>query len=273
MDNMDNKMDNKIIEVIEVETTTFDCVCGKEFKYRSGLCKHKKKCAHTLQCEKESNKSEVVHIAVDSTETNFLHELILQNKELRSMIIDQHKQHEETIKEIIPKIGHTINNNQQYTIQMYLNEKCKDALNIGDFINSLQITLDDLNMTTNQGLIEGVTLTMMRGLEKLQVHERPIHCSDLKREIMYIKHENEWFRDANNDKLKNTIEKVADKQLQSIEKWEENNPGYMNNTDGQEKYLQFMGNATIDLKDDPKKMNKIIKNVSKEVYITKDEIQ
>ena len=273
MDNMDNKMDNKIIEVIEVETTTFDCTCGKEFKYRSGLCKHKKKCAHTLQCEKESNKSEIVHTAVESTESNFLHELILQNKELRSMIIDQHKQHEETIKEIIPKIGHTINNNQQYTIQMYLNEKCKDALNIGDFINSLQITLDDLNMTTNQGLIEGVTLTMMRGLEKLQVHERPIHCSDLKREIMYIKDENEWFRDANNDKLKNTIEKVADKQLQSIETWEENNPGYMNNVDGQEKYLQLMGNASVDLKDDPKKMNKIIKNVSKEVYITKDEIQ
>jgi hypothetical protein len=189
------------------------------------------------------------------------------------MIIDQHKQHEEAIKEIIPKIGNTINNNQQYTIQMYLNEKCKDALNIGDFINSLQITLDDLNMTTNQGLIEGVTLTMMRGLEKLQVHERPIHCSDLKREIMYIKDENEWNRDANNDKLKNTIEKVADKQLQSFEKWEEHNPGYMNNTDGQEKYLQFMGNATVDLKDDPKKMNKIIKNVSKEVYITKDVIQ
>ena len=226
-----------------------------------------------MQCEKEANKSEIVHTAVESTESNFLHELILQNKELRSMIIDQHKQHEETIKEIIPKIGHTINNNQQYTIQMYLNEKCKDALNIGDFINSLQITLDDLNMTTNQGLIEGVTLTMMRGLEKLQVHERPIHCSDLKREIMYIKDENEWFRDANNDKLKNTIEKVADKQLQSIETWEENNPGYMNNSDGQEKYLQLMGNATIDLKDDPKKMNKIIKNVSKEVYITKDEIQ
>jgi len=226
-----------------------------------------------MQCEKEAIKPAVIHTVGESTETNFLHELILQNKELRSMIIDQHKQHEEAIKEIIPKIGNTINNNQQYTIQMYLNEKCKDALNIGDFINSLQITLDDLNMTTNQGLIEGVTLTMMRGLEKLQVHERPIHCSDLKREIMYIKDENEWNRDANNDKLKNTIEKVADKQLQSFETWEEHNPGYMNNTDGQEKYLQFMGNASVDLKDDQKKMNKIIKNVSKGVYITKDVIQ
>jgi hypothetical protein len=112
----------------------------------------------------------------------------------------------------------------------------------------------------------------MRGLEKLQVHERPIHCSDLKREIMYIKDADQWNRDENNDKLKNTIERVADKQLQSFQTWEENNPDYMNNIHGQEKYIQFMGNATIDLKDDQKKMNKIIKNVSKEVYITKDNI-
>lgn len=155
---------------------------------------------------------------------------------------------------------------------MFLNEKCKNALNISDFINSLQITLEDLNMTTNRGLIEGVTLTMMRGLEKLQVHERPIHCSDLKREIMYIKDADQWNRDENNDKLKDTIERVADKQLQSFQTWEDSNPDYMNNKDGQEKYLQFMGNATVDLKDDPKKMNKIIKNVSKEVYIAKDNI-
>jgi len=95
----------------------------------------------------------------------------------------------------------------------------------------------------------------------------------LKREVLYIKDENAWNRDANNDILKASIEKVADKQLQSLETWEESNPDYMNNKHGQEKYLQFMGNATINLKDDPKKMNKIIKNVSKEVYITKDNIQ
>lgn len=269
LDNLDNKMDNeKKEELVEKIKPIYVCNCGKEFKYQSGLCKHKKKCTLIVNSEKSEE-----HIVVEETkESTILQELISQNKELRNMIIDQHKQHEETIKEIIPKIGNTINNNQQYTIQMFLNEKCKNALNISDFINSLQITLEDLDMTTNRGLIEGVTLTMMRGLEKLQLHERPIHCSDLKREILYIKDENEWNRDSNNGILKNSIEKVADKQLQSFQKWEENNPDYMNNKDGQDKYLQFMGNATIDLKDDPKKMNKIIKNVSKEVYITKDTI-
>lgn len=269
LDNLDNKMDKKTAIVVEKEKPGFVCSCGKEFKYQSGLCKHKKKCAHNGELEKGAIENEEVN-AVEKNDSSILQELISQNKELRNMIIDQHKQHEETIKEIIPKIGNTINNNQQYTIQMFLNEKCKNALNISDFINSLQITLEDLNMTTNRGLIEGVTLTMMRGLEKLQVHERPIHCSDLKREIMYIKDADQWNRDENNDKLKDTIERVADKQLQSFQTWEDSHPDYMNNKDGQEKYLQFMGNATVDLKDDPKKMNKIIKNVSKEVYIAKD---
>ncbi len=269
LDNLDNKMDKKTAIVVEKEKPGFVCSCGKEFKYQSGLCKHKKKCAHNGEPEKTMEEKEHV-VAHEKNDSSILQELISQNKELRNMIIDQHKQHEETIKEIIPKIGNTINNNQQYTIQMFLNEKCKDALNISDFINSLQITLEDLNMTTNRGLIEGVTLTMMRGLEKLQIHERPIHCSDLKREIMYIKDADQWNRDENNDKLKDTIERVADKQLQSFQTWEDSHPDYMNNKDGQEKYLQFMGNATVDLKDDPKKMNKIIKNVSKEVYIAKD---
>ena len=273
LDNLDNKMDNKKTPETIVEDGRFHCNCGKEFKYQSGLCKHKKKCGSIGNVEKEAVITETNCVVEESSDTSILHELISQNKELHNMIMDQHKQHEDTIKEIIPKIGNTINNNQQYNIQMFLNDKCKNALNISDFINSLQITLEDLNMTTDRGLIEGVTLTMMRGLEKLQIHERPIHCSDLKREVLYIKDENAWNRDANNDILKASIEKVADKQLQSLETWEESNPDYMNNKHGQEKYLQFMGNATINLKDDPKKMNKIIKNVSKEVYITKDNIQ
>lgn len=281
LDNLDNKMDNDEENEIIEDVVKFSCICGKEFKYQSGLCKHKKKCQIIIQQDNSvivnENDVESCSSSVNTKEdyvkeTSIIHELINQNKELRTMLIEQHKQHEEAIKEIIPKIGNTINNNQQYTIQMFLNDKCKNALNISDFINSLQITLEDLNMTTNRGLIEGVTLTMMRGLEKLQLHERPIHCSDLKREIMYIKDDDEWNRDSNHNKLKTSIETVADKQLQSFQKWEEDNPGYMEHKDGQEKYLQFMGNATIDLKDDPKKMNKIIKNVSKEVYLTKDTI-
>ena len=263
MNNLDNE--KNAVKSLTGEEERFVCSCGKSFKYQSGLCKHKKKCK--IDCS-ESIK-ETVEEPVNSS---LIQNLIYQNKELQNMIVKQQSQYEDTLKEIIPKIGNTINNNQQYTIQMFLNDKCKNALNLEDFINSLQITLDDLDITTNRGLIEGVTYSVLKGLEKLQIHERPIHCSDLKREIMYIKDQDAWNRDQNNDMLKQSINKVADKQLKSFPKWEEGHPDYLDNDLEQEKYMQFMGNATMDLSEDPKAISKIIKNVGKEVYISKDNI-
>lgn len=268
-----HKMDNESIEKnaesnIEKEER-FSCICGKSFKFQSGLCKHKNKCVKVL-------KESISLVSTENSSNNdnsLIQELIYQNKELQTMIVEQHKHHEEAIKEIIPKIGNTINNNQQYTIQMFLNDKCKNAINIGEFISSLQITLDDLDMTTNRGLIEGITYTVLKGLEKLQLHERPIHCSDVKRDIMYIKDSDVWNKDVDNNKLKESIEVIANKQLQSFQKWEEGHPNYLENKDEQDKYVQFIGNATVDLNDDQKTMNKIIKNVGKEVYIAKDNLQ
>jgi hypothetical protein len=263
MNNLDNE--KNAIKSLTGEEERFVCSCGKSFKYQSGLCKHKKKCK--IDC------SEPIKETVDEpVNSSLIQNLIFQNKELQNMIVKQQSQYEDTLKEIIPKIGNTINNNQQYTIQMFLNDKCKNALNLEDFINSLQITLDDLDITTNRGLIEGVTYSVLKGLEKLQIHERPIHCSDLKREIMYIKDHDAWNRDQNNDMLKQSISKVADKQLKSFPKWEEGHPDYLDNDLEQEKYMQFMGNATMDLNEDPKAISKIIKNLGKEVYISKDNI-
>ena len=263
MNNLDNEKNAEKSKIIVEER--FVCSCGKSFKYQSGLCKHKKKCK--IDC------SEPMKETVDEpVNSSLIQNLIYQNKELQNMIVKQQSQYEDTLKEILPKIGNTINNNQQYTIQMFLNDKCKNALNLEDFINSLQITLDDLDITTNRGLIEGVTYSVLKGLEKLQIHERPIHCSDLKREIMYIKDQDAWNRDQNNDMLKQSINKVADKQLKSFPKWEEGHPDYLDNDLEQEKYMKFMGNATVDLSEDPKAISKIIKNVGKEVYISKDNI-
>lgn len=263
MNNLDNEKNAEKSKTVVEER--FICSCGKSFKYQSGLCKHKKKCK--IDC------SEPLKETVDEpVNSSLIQNLIYQNKELQNMIVKQQSQYEDTLKEIIPKIGNTINNNQQYTIQMFLNDKCKNALNLEDFINSLQITLDDLDITTNRGLIEGVTYSVLKGLEKLQIHERPIHCSDLKREIMYIKDQDAWNRDQNNDMLKQSINKVADKQLKSFPKWEEGHPDYLVNDLEQEKYMKFMGNATVDLSEDPKAISKIIKNVGKEVYISKDNI-
>lgn len=263
MNNLDNE--KNAVKSLTSEEERFVCSCGKSFKYQSGLCKHKKKCK--VDCSEPIKET-----ADEPVNSSLIQNLIYQNKELQNLIVKQQSQYEDTLKEIIPKIGNTINNNQQYTIQMFLDDKCKNALNLEDFINSLQITLDDLDITTNRGLIEGVTYSVLKGLEKLQIHERPIHCSDLKREIMYIKDQDAWNRDQNNDMLKQSINKVADKQLKSFPKWEEGHPDYLDNDLEQEKYMQFMGNATMDLTEDPKAISKIIKNVGKEVYISKDNI-
>jgi hypothetical protein len=195
-------------------------------------------------------------------------------KSMFMTLVKQNADLQKTIQDIVPKIGNTTNNtfNNRIDIHMYLNEHCKEALNIRDFINSLQISMEDLNQTAETGLIEGVTSTMIKGLEKLQLHERPIHCSDIKRDIMYIKDQNVWDKDNNNEKLKKSIEDVADKQLQSFSTWEDGDPHYLESDEGKNKYVNFVGNASIDLGEDKKKMNKIIKIIGKEVYLPKDDI-
>jgi hypothetical protein len=238
----------------------FKCNCGRIYKFASGLSRHKMNCQNqnmTVSSKEDKN---------DDQELDY--------KSMFLTLVKQNADLQQTIQEIVPKIGNTTNNtiNQKIDIQLFLQDNCKNALNIHEFINSLQITIDDLKQTTNTGLIEGVTNTMIKGLLKLELHERPIHCSDPKRDIMYIKDANVWDKDNNNEKLKKTIEEVADKQLQSFSTWEQAHPDYLLTEDGKNKYMKFLGNASVDLHEDKKKMNKIIKNIGKEVYLNKDDI-
>lgn len=235
----------------------YKCNCGRNYKFASGLSRHKMTCVID---------TEEIHDDFDDDEPNY--------KTMFMTLVKQNADLQNTIQTIVPKIGNTTNNtyNQKIDIHMYLNEHCKEALNIRDFIKSLQITLEDINHTADTGLIEGVTNTMIKGLEKLQVHQRPIHCADIKRDVMYIKDHNVWDKDSNNEKLKKTIEEVADKQLQSYSLWEDENPNYLESEEGKNKYVNFVGNASVDLNEDTKKMNKIIKIIGKEVYLPKDDI-
>ena len=247
----DNTKGSKII------SNAYNCECGRSYKFASGLSRHKMSC-----------KIETIEKHIDSTtdEPNY--------KTMFMTLVKQNADLQKTIQDIVPKIGNTTNNtyNNRIDIHMYLNEHCKEALNIRDFINSLQISIEDLNHTAESGLINGVTSTMIKGLEKLQLHERPIHCSDTKRDIMYIKDQNVWDKDNNNEKLKKTIEEIADKQLHSFSTLEDGNIYYLDSEEGKNKYMDFVGNASVDLNEDTKKMNKIIKIIGKEVYLPKDDI-
>jgi len=251
MEPNDNKKSSKN------EASVFKCNCGKIYKFASGLSRHKMNCKNDTEQKNDDFKDDEIDY-----------------KSMFMTLVQQNVDLQKTIQTIVPKIGNTTNNtyNNRIDIHMYLNEHCKEALNIRDFINSLQITIDDLNQTAEAGLIEGVTSTMIKGLEKLQIHERPIHCSDSKRDIMYIKDQNVWDKDSNNEKLKKSIEEIADKQLQTFCSLENSDPYYLESEEAKNKYVNFVGNASIDLNEDKKKMNKIIKIIGKEVYLNKDDI-
>lgn len=166
-------------------------MCGKTYKYRPGLAKHKRSCvAFNTPVEttpvleiKETEIYKQMHEQIDSK----------TDKELKDLVKDLIKQNSElvkTINEIVPKIDTTnniTNNNTNFNLNVFLNEKCKDALNINDFIESLKITLDDLDFSNKNGMVQGISNLMIKGLKELDIHKRPIHCIDAKRDIIYIK--------------------------------------------------------------------------------------
>ena len=160
----------------------------------------------------------------------------------------------------------------KFNIQVFLNEDCKDALNLNEFINTLNLELKDLHETRRNGFISGITNIFVRELNQLDLHKRPIHCSDLKRETLYIKNNNEWEKD-NPDKqlIKSAIAGVAKRQINKIKEWETANPDWNKTDAGTTEYIEMVRNVT-DMGEDSardKNENKIIKSIAKEVLIDK----
>jgi hypothetical protein len=187
--------------------------------------------------------------------------LIEQNGKLQEQLVSLSKE-----KSVVNNI---VNNTNNFNLNIFLNEKCKDALNISDFIQSLKITLDDLMYTKNKGLVEGITNVMIRGLRKLDVYKRPIHCTDTKRETMYIKDCEKWEKDDNHDKIKNTIVKIANKERNMISAWVDENPDWFDTEATQIEYLTMVRNVCEPIENDERCEKKIIRNISREVFLDK----
>jgi hypothetical protein len=254
-------------------SSSFGCICGKVYKYRPGLAKHKRTCLATdapfLEVkEKEMDKQMEMqmHDQIDSK----------TDKELKDLVKDLIKQNGElvkTINEIVPKIGTTnniTNNNTNFNLNVFLNEKCKDALNISDFIDSLKITLDDLLFSKKNGISKGITDVMIKGLKELDVYKRPIHCTDIKRDIMYIKDEDKWHKDDNHNKIKNTIVKIADKERSALQLWANNNPDWIETESKQIEYLTMVRSICEPIENYNNYERKIIKHIEKEIIIDKN---
>lgn len=253
--------------------------CGKHFKHIQSLNRHKKK------CDVEENSSNNIKITCneeepDNTYNHYKHYETNETRELKEMIttlvkqnqgiIEENKEMRNIVTSMIPKIGNnnytTINN--KLDIKLYLNEQCKDAINLSDFIESLKLELVDLDETSRKGYISGMTNIFLRELKQLDIHKRPIHCSDFKREVMYIKDNDIWEQDnEEKDIMKNAIQNVEKKQINKIEEWENENPNWSITNDGKKNYVNLVKNITSVESEKDKYQNKIIRSIAKEVIL------
>ena len=259
-------------KVPENADKSYTCSCGKKYKHMSSLCNHKRLCTgfKTLQTEQttvapEANKK-LDHEAL-------IQELMKQNNEFKTMLIEQNTKIMELAKEGKYITNNTTNNNN-FNLNFFLNEQCKDALNIMDFINQLQLNTTDLDMVGRLGYSEGISKLFIRGLKELDVFKRPIHCSDLKREVLYVKDKDSWEKDNDEkNKMKNAIKYIAAKNFKQINEWREKNPesddyDSQRHMDYHQIVIHSMGGSTKE--EDEKHYNKIIKNVAQEVTIDKN---
>jgi len=244
----------------------YNCECGKIYSHHSSLWKHKQLC-------KNEESNDILDIFSDK---NIILEILKSNKEFKDIIIEQGK----NMLEMANKIGSNncnnntnSNNNTHFNLQFFLNETCKDALNLTDFVEQFKLQLSDLDMVGRVGYTEGMSKLFIKNLNELDVHKRPIHCSDLKRETLYVKDKDTWEKEnSENVKLKQAIKKVEHKNIKQIPQWKEENPTAddtetKKHMEYQNILLEVMGGSTLE--DDNKKHEKIIKNIAKEVAIEK----
>ena len=231
----------------------------------------KKKCNYEEICEEIVEKKPDKELELKDM---FL-TVVNENKELRSMMVEQQKTimaQSKQMTEIIPKIGNnnsttnnnTINNNQRVSINVFLNEKCKDAINMSDFIKSISVSLEQLDFTKTQGLEKGISNVIMENMNKLSLYERPMHCTDTKRETIYIKDNDTWEKDKDKSKLKNAIRKTSNKNYTALTNWRKENPDFMEDDDKQMFYARAMSTLgkPMDGVDD-----KIVKKICSNTYL------
>jgi hypothetical protein len=242
--------------------------CNNTYKNRSGLWKH----IQSLHTDEVYDVKTIVDTLNNDIELKKF--LIEQNQQLMDQLSQQNKQ----IIELSSKTSitnNTTNNttNNNFNLQFFLNETCKDALNITDFVNQLQVGIKDLEATGRLGYVEGISKIFINGLKQLDINQRPVHCSDSKRETMYIKDENQWTKDdIENIVLTNAIRSVAHKNIQQIPVWTEEHPEHKDlSSKYNDKYMKLVSEAMpgSTKEESDKNYKKIVKNIMKESVIEK----
>ncbi len=260
------------------DDNAFQCICcGKQYKHASSLSKHKKKCNKFCD-DKLPNKMEKNDL-LNLNGTELIMTLINENKDFKNIIIEQSKtlvEQNKTIQDLVQKVGNNNNNvnsnNKTFNLQVFLNETCKNAMSINDFIESIQPTLQDLENVGRVGYAEGISNIIINKLNTMEITRRPIHCTDTKREVTYIKSDDEWNKELDDKPLLlRAIKEVANKNIQNIMEWQKANPG-CNQADSRKNdmFLNIVSNSMCgsDKEETNKNFGKIISKISKEVSLS-----
>tara|TARA_B100000780_G_scaffold127275_1_gene89191 strand:- start:1684 stop:2577 length:894 start_codon:yes stop_codon:yes gene_type:complete len=233
--------------------------CDRIFKSNSGLWKHNQICQKTVKHTESGVSAE------------FLTEFMLKQQQANAEMMKNAVV--SAMKDIAPHMGNNnttntnSNNTNQFNINVFLNEDCKQAINMSDFIKSIEVSLEQLDLTKTKGLEKGITQVIMDNMNKLSIYERPLHCTDAKRETLYIKDNDKWEKDNDRTKIKEIIKKTQNKNYTALTNWTKENPKFMNDDAKQMYYAKAMSQVgkSIDGVDE-----KIIKQVCKQTYVKDD---
>ena len=276
--NEQNDLSNVKIDIsnnkIDDLNTFFKCECGRKYPYRSSLYNHKKKCLINSNNIIEKNSSNISKDNHHEDLKELVCKLINDNNEIKNTLIEENKElkkqlenKDKQINELIPKIGDNIITNN-YNINIFLNEKCKDALNINEFIEKIQTSINLIDFKKQDNLNEELNELILENINKLGIFKRPLHCTDVKREILYIKDNNSWFKDDKKNNIKKVIKNVTSHQYKALHKWIDENKDNQNDEvkkDCFAKSLSLLG------KDNDKANTKLIKSLCNNTYL-KDNI-
>jgi hypothetical protein len=255
------------------------CSCGNSYKHRQSLHNHKLKCNTTTKEIVITNAQQLnTDIVID-----LLQKQMVENQEMRKLLMEQQKQNTELTKQLTeisskPTMSNSMNTiNKSFNLNFFLNEQCKDALNISEFVDILKLEIEDLENTGRVGFVEGISKILMKNLRQLDQFKRPIHCSDLKRDVLYIKDKNKWEKENDErDKLKKAIKEIANKNIMQISEWVSQNPECKDyDSKKNDQYMNIVYNAMSgsSVEEQESNINKIVKNITKEVVIEKKNLQ
>ena len=239
------------------EFINYECICGNKYKYSQGLSKHKLRCVQSQTAENL--------LKPDDNQNNLINYLIKENQDFKNLIL-------EIVKKDTTNIIHTNSHNKTFNLNVFLNETCKDAMNIMDFVDSLKLQISDLETVGKLGFIEGISSIIIKNLNSMDETKRPVHCTDSKREVMYIKDEDKWEKENDEKKkLRKAIKYIAHKNTKLLPEYRQKYPNCDKSISKlSDKYDKLVIEAFGGKGDnDSEKEDKIIRNIAKSVTVDK----